>query len=65
MKDEKILVDRKAAAEALSISVRAVDYLISQRKLRVRRLGKRVLVPRTELERFARGDHPRITPDEA
>ncbi len=65
MKDssEQFLFDRKSAAAAIGISIRGLDYLISTGKVRVRRLGKRVLVPRAELERLASGDQPRIVPE--
>jgi excisionase family DNA binding protein len=55
---EPILFSRKQAASLLSISLRGLDYLLSQGKLRARRVGKRVLIPRQEIERFARSDHP-------
>ncbi len=55
---EPILFSRKQAASLLSISQRALDYLLSQGKLHARRVGKRVLIPREEIERFARHDHP-------
>ena len=64
METERILLDRKSAAAAISLSVRGLDYLIATGKIRVRRLGKRVLVPREELERFARRDTPKIVPRE-
>jgi len=64
MEKEKILFDRKSAAAAISLSIRGLDYLISLGKIRVRRLGKRVLIPREELERFARKDTERIVPPE-
>jgi excisionase family DNA binding protein len=64
MDDPRILYDRKTAAAALSISVRGLDYLIESGKLRVRRLGRRVLVPRSELERLARQDQAEIVPSE-
>lgn len=53
-----LLVDRKTAAGMLSISTRALDYLIAGRKLSTRRIGARVLVPMAELNRFVRADHP-------
>lgn len=55
---ERILYDRKTAATQLSISVRSLDYLISGKKLNTRRIGKKVLVPRGELIRFAQANHP-------
>ena len=55
---EPILFSRKQAASLLSISLRGLDYLIARGKLHVRRVGKRVLISRQEIERFARRDHP-------
>jgi excisionase family DNA binding protein len=55
---EPILLSRKQTASLLSISLRGLDYLLAQGKLRARRVGKRVLIPRQEIERFARADHP-------
>jgi excisionase family DNA binding protein len=52
------LVVRQEAAELLSISQRALDYLVANKQLQVRRIGTRVLIPRSELYRFVRGDHP-------
>ncbi len=56
--EERILYDRKAAALQLSISVRSLDYLIAGKRIGTRRIGKKVLIPRSELTRFARSDHP-------
>jgi excisionase family DNA binding protein len=55
---EKLLYSRKDAAQALSISIRSLDYLISNGQLPTRRIGKKVLVPAAALRQFARGDHP-------
>ena len=44
MENERMLFDRKSAAATIGISIRGLDYLISTGKLRVRRLGKRVVV---------------------
>jgi excisionase family DNA binding protein len=54
----KLLLSREEAAEALSISVRSLDYLIAEKKLPTRRIGSRVLIPAADLRRFARCDHP-------
>jgi excisionase family DNA binding protein len=56
---ERLLVGRKEAADLLSISARALDYLVANRQLIVRRIGSRVLIPVSELQRFTRVDHPR------
>jgi hypothetical protein len=57
----KLLYSRKDAAFALSISVRSLDYLIANRKLPTRRLGKKIMIPHADLSRFARADHPDLT----
>ncbi len=56
--DEKLLVSREEAAELLSISKRALDYVIANGDITVRRIVSRVLIPAQELERFAGGNHP-------
>jgi excisionase family DNA binding protein len=55
---DKLLIGRREAAAALSISQRALDYLVANKQLQVRRIGSRVLIPRSELLRFVRVDHP-------
>ena len=55
---EKLLVGRREAAEMLSISCRALDYLVANKQLSFRRIASRVLIPVSELQRFARADHP-------
>lgn len=56
--EEKLLVGRLEAAEMLSISSRALDYLIANNELAVRRIGARVLIPVADLRRFSRTGHP-------
>ena len=63
--EPRILYDRKGAAQQLSISVRALDYLIAGKKLATRRVGKKVMIARTELLRFSRADHPEPVMDAA
>jgi hypothetical protein len=55
---EKLLYSREDAAIALSISIRSVDYLISEGKLTTRRIGRKTLIPVGDIKRFARADHP-------
>lgn len=55
---ERILVSKRDAARLLSISLRTLDYLIFNQEISVRRIGRRVLIPRRVLEEFARRDHP-------
>lgn len=55
---DKLLVSRKIAAYMLSISVRAVDYMIAAKRLPTRRIANRVLIPVEAIRKFARSDHP-------
>jgi excisionase family DNA binding protein len=57
MQNPRLLYPRKDAAHLLGISVRGLDYLITQKKLAFRRIGKRVLIHHKELERFASANH--------
>lgn len=56
--ETKLLVSRREATAQLSISQRALDYLIANKVLRTRRIGSRVLIPVHDLRRFANADHP-------
>lgn len=60
---EQLLYSRKQVAQQLSLSVSTVDVMIGRGMLRVRRQGRRVLVPSTEVERFAKRDVPQIWPE--
>ena len=55
-----LLVSRREAAEALSLSVRAVDYLIADGRLKARRIGGRVLIPYKTLSAFAERDQTTV-----
>jgi hypothetical protein len=57
----KLLYSRRDAAFALSISVRSLDYLIGNKKLSTRKLGKKIMIPHGELVKFARADHSELT----
>lgn len=52
---EQILLSKRQTAQALSISVRTLDKLILLKKLPVHKIGRRVLISRTSIERFATG----------
>ena len=56
--DDRLLVGRREAARMLSISQRSLDYLLADRRLHARRIGGRVLFAVSELQRYARSDHP-------
>ena len=49
----KLFFDRREIVSLTGLSLRFVDSLISDGKIRVKRVGDRVLIPRHELLRFA------------
>ena len=57
MEVTKLLFSRKTAAEMLDISLRTLDYLVANGELESRKVGRKVLIPRTSLTRFASGSH--------
>jgi len=54
---EPLLSPKREAARALGVSVRTLETLIALGELKSIRVGRRRLIPVTELERFARHDH--------
>jgi excisionase family DNA binding protein len=59
---EKLLFSREEAAEMLSLSVSTLCVVINRGMIRVRRLGRRVMIEKREIEKFSRTDHARIWP---
>ena len=53
----RLLYDRKAAAGQLSVSIRTIDYYLQAKAIKTRRIGRKVLIPHSELVRFANRDH--------
>lgn len=58
----KILVSKREAAAALSLSVRTIENLIARKELVARRVGRRTLVVASSLTSFARRDHASPSP---
>ena len=56
--ESKILVGRNEAAEMLSITCRALVYLVASKQLSARGIGARVLIAVTDLQRFSGSDQP-------
>ena len=54
---EQLLVSKREAAAMLGLSVRTLENLLSLKELPSRRIGRRCLIERQALERFARRDH--------
>ncbi|HUL17043.1 MAG TPA: helix-turn-helix domain-containing protein [Terriglobales bacterium] len=57
MNPDSLLVSKKVAAQQLAISLRTLENLIAAQQLVVRRIGRRVVIPRKALEQFTRRDH--------
>jgi excisionase family DNA binding protein len=55
--NQSLLVSKREAAAMLGLSVRSIENLISHKELTARRIGRRCLIERQVLERFARRDH--------
>ena len=55
---DAMALSKNEAARMLGVSLRTVDRLIALKQLPVRRLGRRVLIPRSVLLDLLRRDHP-------
>ncbi|MBB5066174.1 hypothetical protein [Granulicella mallensis] len=53
---QPLLVTREDCAIMLSLSVRSIDYLIADKRLKTRRHGGSVRIPMSEVQRIARMD---------
>jgi excisionase family DNA binding protein len=53
----KLLFTRSESAQLLSISLRTLDHLQARKEIKTRRVGRKVLIPASELARFAQQDH--------
>jgi excisionase family DNA binding protein len=60
-----LLVSIRDAARMISVSQRTIFNLIAAKRLPVRRIGRRSLVPRSALEQLARRDVPSPTVEAA
>lgn len=58
MKSEKILFSKLASAEILDISVRTLENLIAAGEIPIQRIGRRVVITRQTLDKFAHRNHP-------
>jgi excisionase family DNA binding protein len=60
MLTDSIAFSRREAADALRVSLRTIDYLLAKGKLRGRRIGRRLIIPRVEIEKLLRQDTPMV-----
>ena len=54
---ERLLYDRKLAAEACSVSVRTIDYALARGELEIRKKGRRTLITASSLKRWTNRNH--------
>jgi excisionase family DNA binding protein len=59
-----LLFSQKDSARSLGISLRSLQNLIAAKQIPVRRIGRRVLIHRKDLEAFARRDHMSVPLEE-
>src|SRR6202035_1136340 len=57
LSNKKVLLDRKEVASRTGLSLRTITQLISAKKLKSIRVGRRRLVPVVELNRFIQRSH--------
>ena len=50
--EKSLLISRREAAALLGLCLRTLDYVIARKEIIVRRVGRRVLLPRLAVERF-------------
>jgi excisionase family DNA binding protein len=55
-----LLRTREQVAAELSVSTKTVDRLITKGCFKVTRIGKLVRIPLTEVQKFAKQDHPTL-----
>jgi excisionase family DNA binding protein len=58
---DRLLLSRKEAAAMLGISVRTLDSVVVRREMSARRIGRRVLFAKREIERFAKSSISAVT----
>ena len=57
------LLTRQEALAQLKISLSSLEVAIGRGMIKVRRIGSRVFIPQSEIERFVRRDVARIWPE--
>ncbi len=54
---ERILLSRKNTAQVMDLSLRKVDDIIAKGILPAIKCGRRTLIPRAAIEKYARGNY--------
>lgn len=63
MKIESLTLDREQAAKYTGLSIASIDREIVAKRLKAKKYGKRVLILRSEAERFVESLPDLATPD--
>ena len=53
-----VVYSRREAADALRVSLRTIDSLLARGQLISKRIGRRVLIPETEIQKLLQQDTP-------
>lgn len=57
--DNALLFCRKDAAAMLAISIRSLDYLLADGRLKAQRMGRKVVIRHKEIERVSKSSQTR------
>ena len=52
---DTLLLSKQEAARVLGLSLRSLEHLISRQEIPTRKIGRRVLIARSAVESFAKG----------
>jgi excisionase family DNA binding protein len=52
---DTLLLSKQEAARMLGVSIRSLEHLISRQEIPTRKIGRRVLIMRSAVESFAKG----------
>ena len=58
---DTLLLSKQEAARMLGISIRGLEHLIFNQEIRIIRIGRRVLIARSTVESFAKGQNSDIS----
>jgi excisionase family DNA binding protein len=60
---DTLLLSKQEAARVLGLSLRSLEHLISRQEIPTRKIGRRVLIARSAVESFAKGQDSDNTPE--
>jgi excisionase family DNA binding protein len=60
---DTLLLSKQEAARMLGVSLRSLEHLISRQEISTRKIGRRVLIPRSVIESFAKAQNSSELPE--